>query len=218
MIQTCPNCGYVTTHIKHYMGCNIPKTQWPAEYLPPGSPMPAVSVKVVDQTGIREIPVTSQAAAPTVQGAPEVGPVSEGGYVSLPSDTGPANQDGWDGNLNECPTCQSTFLTRAALEAHVCDHPKPYYLQGGACCKHPEQMHVRDAEGFPPTCMGCPDGADEHEWLPQVHDLGEGPKAGPRTINSTAVICSCGFTAKSMGTLKVHIAKSKLHKAPVTSA
>lgn len=37
---------------------------------------------------------------------------------------------------------------------------------GGACCKHPEQMHVADAEGFPPTCMGCPDGNDEHDWRP----------------------------------------------------
>ncbi len=206
MIQTCPNCGYVTTHIKHYMGCNIPKNQWPSEYLHSVGetasgrtigvqPMPAVSVKVVDQTGIREITVISQAAATIAPVAP----------------TSLAVVDGED-------------EVRSMSDGSVSPVQASASLQGGACCKHPEQMHVRDAEGFPPTCMGCPDGADEHEWLPDTLTIVTVPGITSasdysRTINSPRnVMCECGFLAKSEGTLRTHRAKAKLHKTPVTSA
>jgi len=184
MIRTCPHCGYSTDHPKHIRACT---EAW--RYT--NAPMPSVSVKVVDQNGIRDVPILPQAAATIAPVAPtslrmgdeETGPVSEEGYVSLSS--------------------------------------APASVTSGACCKHPEQMHVADAEGFPPTCMGCPEGADEHEWQPAngvhhtVWNIGTADES--RTINSPMNrMCECGFLAKTAGSLNVHRAKARIHQ--VTSA
>ncbi len=41
-----------------------------------------------------------------------------------------------------------------------------------ACCKHPESMHVVSEDNIPPpTCLGCPDGNDEHDWRPLTVSL-----------------------------------------------
>lgn len=155
MTRTCPNCGYVTEHIKHFQNCGIPKADWPEHFKVKGAPIP----KSYD-----EVTVYSTVSAPVVtQGQP-----------------GPAPQ----------PT---------------------FAYEQGACCACPKEVHIEDAEGFPPTCMGtCED--DEHSWRPAVIDN--------QTIYLDEVggfECDCGFEATNARALRMHRQRAKVHREAVNA-
>jgi len=66
---------------------------------------------------------------------------------------------------------ETAELTIPHVEAGQPLPPLPKIPQiGGACCAHPVQVHIANAEGFPPVCMECPEqgAVDEHEWQPMA--------------------------------------------------
>jgi hypothetical protein len=87
-------------------------------------------------------------------------------------------------------------------------------------------MHVVSEDNVPPpTCLGCPDGNDEHDWKPlnavdrimanameQKRNV-ESEFDSPRTINSPLnVTCECGFLARDKRGLAAHL-RGKQHRS-----
>ncbi len=195
MIRICPTCGYRTDHLKHYQNCSIPKSDWPAQSNPIRLPFPAVSVKVADANGIHDVPVTM-----AVSGGSSTGGLSPFAPAE-PSETA----------LLHAGDVLTAVIEQESRERARLSEADRIRLAPGACCAHAKELHIADAEGFPPTCMGCPDGHDEHAWIPASIDMSYfGPPIHAvmdesRTINSPLnLTCDCGFLARTAAGLKTH--------------
>ncbi len=197
MIRICPTCGYRTDHLKHYQNCSIPKSDWPAQFNPIRLPFPAVSVKVADANGIHEVPVTmAVSGGASTGGLSPFAPVEAAG--SIPPEAA---------LLHAGDVLTAVIETESRERARLSEADR-IRLAPGACCAHPHELHIADAEGFPPTCMGCPEGRDEHEWVASVLTYADVAVASPmqRTINSPLnLVCpDCSFLARTAAGLKTH--------------
>jgi hypothetical protein len=143
MIQ-CETCGYSRDHLRHYQNCGIPKADWPEHYKVKGAPVSRGSVAVTGN--------------PLAQALEQM-------------ETARAKPEKLNAEARERISAQVEAPT--VTEGRPVASPASVAFPSGACCEHPEQVHIADAEGFPPTCMGCPDSDDAHEWRPQEAVSGE---------------------------------------------
>jgi hypothetical protein len=139
----CETCGYSRDHLRHYQNCDIPKADWPEHYKVKGAPVPRGSVAVAERPA--KVDVLNALVERIARRGADIADERISAQVEAPTVT----------------------------EGRPVASPASVTFPGGACCEHPEQVHIADAEGFPPTCMGCPDSDDAHEWRPQEAVSGE---------------------------------------------